>query len=70
MLWYFDSLEAADSLQNFPARCPLAPESSATRELRHLLFGKYRIIYLIDDQTVYVLHVRHQKQELLSPGKV
>ena len=45
-LWYFDFLEAADSLQNFPARCPFAPESSDTRELRHLLFGKYRIIYL------------------------
>ena len=68
MLWYFDFLETADSLQNFPYRCPLAPESSETRELRHLLFGKYRIIYLIDDKTVYVLHVRHQKQKPLSLG--
>lgn len=36
-LWYFDFLEAADGLQNFPARCPIAPESSSQRELRHLL---------------------------------
>lgn len=69
-LWYFDFLAAADSLQEFPARCPLAPESSEVRELRHLLFSKYRIIFLIDDETVYILHVRHQKQKPLSPDEV
>lgn len=42
-IWYFDFLEAADSLQSFPARCSIAPESSETQELRHLLFGKYRM---------------------------
>ncbi len=26
-LWYFDLTEAIESLQNFPARCPIAPES-------------------------------------------
>ena len=69
-LWYFDFLEAADGLQNFPARCSVAPESSEALELRHLLFGKYRIIFLIDDETVYILHVRHQKQKPLSPDEV
>jgi plasmid stabilization system protein ParE len=69
-LWYFDFPEAADSLQEFPTRCPIAPESSETRELRHLLFGKYRIIFLIDDEMVYILHVRHQRQKPLSPDEV
>jgi plasmid stabilization system protein ParE len=69
-LWYFDFLEAADSLQKLPARCPIAPESSETKELRHLLFGKYRIIFLIDDETVYILHVRHQRQKPLLPDEV
>ncbi len=70
VLWYFDFLEAADSLQEFPARCPLAPESAETRELRHLLFGKYRMIFLIDDESVFILHVRHQRQKPLSPDQV
>lgn len=69
-LWYFDFLGAADSLQEFPARCPTSPESSDERELRHLLFGKYRIIFLIDDETVSILHVRHQRQRPFSPDEV
>ena len=38
-LWYFDFLDAADSLQNFPARCSIAPESSETLELRASVIG-------------------------------
>ena len=68
--WFFDFLEASDSLQNFPARCPLARESSSKKEVRQLLFGKYRILFSIEGTTVLVLHVRHQKQETLSPGQL
>ena len=69
-LWYFDFLEAADSLREFPARCPIAPESSEERELRQLLFEKYRLIFLIEDEAVFILHVRHQRQRQLSPDEV
>jgi plasmid stabilization system protein ParE len=55
-LWYFDTTEAVESLENFPARCPVAPESKTFGvEIRHLIFGKHRIIFIIDE-TVYVLH--------------
>ena len=44
-LWYFDATEAIESLENFPTRCPLAPESDKFGvEIRHLIFGKYRIL--------------------------
>jgi hypothetical protein len=40
-LWYFDATEAIESLENSPARCPLAPESNKFgAEIRHLIFGK------------------------------
>src|SRR2546421_1376657 len=69
-LWYFEFLEKAQSLENFPARCPLAPESETyRREIRHLIFGKYRILFTIDDETVYVLRVRHQAQDTLKPDE-
>jgi hypothetical protein len=29
-LWYFDMTEAIESLENFPARCSLAPESKSS----------------------------------------
>jgi len=68
MLWYFDVQEAIESLANFPARCPLAPESvTFGQEIRHLLIGKYRILFHIDDEAVYVTHVRHSAQQTLVP---
>ncbi len=68
---WFNALEqAVYSLQTYPRRCPLAPESrKAGRPLRHLLFGKkphvYRVIYAIDDQNkrVRVLTIRHGAME-------
>lgn len=66
--WYFEIAEAIDSLQDSPARCPLAPESRTFgEEIRHLIFGKYRILFLIDDITVKVLRVRHGRQATLKP---
>lgn len=68
MLWYFDLQEAIESLSNFPARCPLAPENHTfKREIRHLIFGRYRILFRIEDETVYILHVRHSSRRTLTP---
>lgn len=68
-LWYFGATEAIESLETFPACCPLAPESKRFGvEIRHLLFEKYRILFTIEDETVYVLRVRHQAQDTLKPG--
>jgi len=67
-LWYFDLEEAIDSLRNFPARCPLASESRTFKEeIRHLLFGKYRLLFRIEDETVHVLHVRHSARKPPTP---
>lgn len=67
-LWYFDATEAIESLEQFPTRCPLAPESRTFGiEIRHLIFGKHRILFLIEDETVHVLRVRHQAQDVLKP---
>ncbi|MEP7337054.1 MAG: type II toxin-antitoxin system RelE/ParE family toxin [Acidobacteriota bacterium] len=70
-LWYFDATEAIESLENFPARCPPAPESKKFgAEIRHLIFGKHRILFLIEDESVFVLRVRHQAQDVLKPDDV
>ncbi len=67
-LWYFDFLEAADSLQEFPARCPIAPESSETRELRHLLCGKYRLIFLIDSAFSSLFQKAGKESRIVATG--
>jgi toxin ParE1/3/4 len=60
--WFNDLAREIYSLERFPERGAVIPES---KKLRHLLFGKkgstYRIIYALDKRkhVVSVLHIRH-----------
>ena len=46
-------------LGSLPKACPKAPESEdLDRELRHLIIGRYRVVFLISDDLVTVLYVR------------
>jgi plasmid stabilization system protein ParE len=62
--WFLALEHAIESLREFPARCPLAPENAAFPfPVRHLLYGRlpnvYRILFTIENNTVFVLHIRH-----------
>ena len=61
--WYNGFLQALASLANNPERCAIAPESRKTDTgIRQLLYGRrrsYRALFLIREQTVVVLHIRH-----------
>jgi plasmid stabilization system protein ParE len=70
--WFAALQDAIASLAEFPVRCPLAPENVVFPfEVRHLLYGRkphvYRILFTIEDQTVYVLHIRHGRRQPLRP---
>lgn len=68
VIWFNGLVEAADTLSTFPERCPLAPESTELDlEIRQLLYGKYRLMFIIRDDTVYLLHVRHGARQHLRP---
>ena len=46
--WFNGLLEAIVSLEKFPNRCSPAPESQELGvDLRQLLYGKYRILFLV-----------------------
>ena len=69
--WFLALQDAIASLAEFPKRCPLAPENSAFLfEVRHLLYGRaphvYRILFTIEGETVYVLHIRHGRRAPLK----
>jgi plasmid stabilization system protein ParE len=71
MQWFVALQSAIASLADFPGRCPLAPENAAFPfEVRHLLYGHtphiYRILFTIEDKTVYVLHIRHGRRQPLQ----
>ena len=62
--WADDLDDAMHSLEDFPRRCPIAPESKFFRlEIRQMLFGKhsgiYRVLFTVHKDEVHVLYVRH-----------
>jgi len=64
LAWYEDLHEQISTLENFPERCPLAPENQYTDdEIRHLLFGDYRVLFSVVDQDVFVLEFKSGKQD-------
>jgi plasmid stabilization system protein ParE len=67
--WFNELAEAIYSLEQFPDRGSVIPES---KKFRHLLFGQkpgtYRIIYRVDKRksAMQVLHIRHGARLALS----
>jgi plasmid stabilization system protein ParE len=66
--WYEGLMKAFRSLEKNPLRCPPAPESVFfEEEIRQLVYGKYRILFTAEGETVYVLRVRHSAMKYLKP---
>ncbi|MCU0547061.1 MAG: type II toxin-antitoxin system RelE/ParE family toxin [Oscillatoriaceae cyanobacterium Prado104] len=68
--WYYDLQDAIASLQQFPYRCSVAPEAAIIgREIRQLWVGKgrtYRILFVVEGDTVAIVHIRHRRQAPLD----
>lgn len=64
---WFDGLEKAiRTLERFPRRCPITPESKKIKQgLRHLLYGPMRVIYEIDEacKLVSIVTIRHSAMD-------
>lgn len=73
--WFNGLEEAIEGLSQLPTRWPLARESREFKEpVRQLLYGKpphvYRGLFVVREQTVYVLHILHGARETLGRGEV
>lgn len=73
--WLKRARQTASSLAHCPERCALAPEGgSFDQPIGELLFGAgnrgtYRFLFVVVDDAVYVLHVRHGSMLPLSPDE-
>lgn len=71
--WLQGARRAIRSLDKFPERGRLAPESALLHEsVREMFYGRgnrgtYRILYVVMGQNVFVLHVRHGAMLPLKP---
>jgi plasmid stabilization system protein ParE len=73
--WFDDIYETIGSLEIFPLRCPLAPESKFLNlEIREIFHGrrqhKYRILFSVTEQEVRILHVRHGARRALGETEI
>ena len=73
--WLAGVEQAIKTLDTFPHRCGLAPESKEFPEvIRQLLYGRrsgrYRILYIVRGEVVHVLHVRHGARRALRPDEL
>ena len=67
--WWRGLLDAIDSLEDMPERCPPIPEINEFEEkLRHLLYYSHRIVFRINEtgKTVVVLRIYHAARKTLS----
>ena len=65
--WSLALQKAVEGLAIFPSRYPLAPENTGfSFEVRQLLYGRkphiYRVLFTVQGETVYVLHLRHGRR--------
>lgn len=62
--WYFGIREAIRGLATSARECGLAYEDRFFAEtIRQRLFESYKILFVIREDRVHVLHVRHQAQD-------
>jgi|CXWL01.1.fsa_nt_gi plasmid stabilization system protein ParE len=67
--WIRAAKKAAYSLVQFPERHSLVPQQEQTElghDVRQMVFQRYRILFTIKDDMVYVLHVRGAFKEDVS----
>ena len=59
--------EKSATLRQMPRVCGLAPESDVARfEVRQLLYGRYRVLFTIREQTVFILTIRHGARRFIA----
>jgi plasmid stabilization system protein ParE len=73
--WRSGLLKAVEALGQNPERCPQAPEAEWHGDsLRELYYGRrrntYRILFEVRGSTIYILRVRHGRQDYLNPEEL
>ncbi|MFH1434272.1 MAG: type II toxin-antitoxin system RelE/ParE family toxin [Pseudomonadota bacterium] len=58
--WVEEIERQIGSLERFPERCPVIPESKELgEEYRHLVYGNYRTIFRIEESKIIIMRVIH-----------
>jgi plasmid stabilization system protein ParE len=63
-------MRALASLETFPRRHPMAREAALFEQvvLRQMVHGSIRVLYVVREDEVVVLHARHASRQDLDPA--
>lgn len=69
--WLWGISQSVASLSKLPERCAVTLEGDAfDSTVRQLLYGKkpnvYRILFMVEENRVFILRVRHTRQQRLT----
>jgi plasmid stabilization system protein ParE len=69
--WVEGIEDAIESLREFPSRCAVAPETGFfEREVRQILYHSHRVLFIVQGEDVFVLHVRHVRRLPATPAEL
>lgn len=69
--WFRGLVQAINSLEDLPERCPVIPEREEfSFEIRHLIYFSHRIIFCVEREKkrVVVYRVYHGSRQRLADG--
>jgi len=67
--WLAEFERACATLRDMPLRGAVAPESdSVGHEVRQIFVDRHRVLYVVHDGVVTVVHVRHGQQLPVAPS--
>ena len=66
--WLDGIHDAIASLSSMPERCGMIRQNvDLAEDFRELLYKSHRVIFLVSDKTVRVVHVRHSARDRWKP---
>ena len=59
--WIDGLFDAVGKLSAFPEKGRMVPEVGRS-DIREVLYGKYRVVYRLEEKRLFILTVRHQRR--------
>ena len=60
--WIDGLFDVVSDLKTSPRKGRMVPEVGRT-EIREVLYGKYRVVYRLEEKRLFILTVRHQRRQ-------
>ena len=69
--WKHDLTAKLETLESFPGRCGLAPETEYRDfPIYQTFYANFRLLFVIEDENIFVLTVRHGARQEMTKNEL